>query len=109
MASKRYVIWDETSDVITPSGEVFTAEQWMDRYPMSRLDTIDLVLSGGVINGGICFVYQEMIDHYEKHIDFSECETKQDCLDLIEEFEDNMNKSNSTTNFILNIKFGHRV
>lgn len=88
MASKKYVVWDEESIVVTPSGEVFTAEQWLDRYPMGRLDTIDLVLSGGAINGAICYVYQEMIDIYEKFIDFSECTTKQDCLDLIAEFEE---------------------
>ena len=86
--AKRYVIWDEKCDVITPSGAVYSAEEWMIKYPMSRLETIDLVLSGGVINGALCFVYQEMIDRYSKHIDFSECETKQDCLDLIEAFED---------------------
>ena len=57
MASKRYVVWDEQSQVVTPSGRVFSAEEWFEMYPMARLDTIDLVLSGGVINGAICYVY----------------------------------------------------
>lgn len=88
--AKKYVIWDEKCDVITPSGRVFTAEQWMDEFPMARLDYIELVISGGVINGALCDVYQNMIERYEKTIDFSNCKTKQECLDLIEEYEDNM-------------------
>lgn len=93
MANKRYVVWDEKSLVVTPSGNVFTAEEWFELYPMARLDTIDLVLSGGVVNGALCYVYQEMIDRYERMgCDFSACETKQDCLDLIEAYEDEMDK-----------------
>lgn len=88
--AKRYVIWDEKCDVITPSGAVYSAEEWMIKYPMSRLESIDLVLSGGVINGALCYVYQEMVDRYSKYIDFSECTTKQECLDLIEAFEDDI-------------------
>ena len=32
----RYKIYDNSSDVITPVGEVLTAEQWLDRYPWGR-------------------------------------------------------------------------
>ena len=33
----RYKIYDNSSDVITPVGEVLTAEQWLDRYPWAAL------------------------------------------------------------------------
>ena len=33
----RYKIHDNSSDVITPVGEVLTAEQWLDRYPWGPL------------------------------------------------------------------------
>ena len=88
MANKRYVIWDEVSQVITPIGEVLSAEQWMDRYPMARLDGLQLVLAGGQINGAFCGVYSEMVDMYERMgCDFTGCETQQDHLDAIEAFE----------------------
>ena len=93
MANKRYVIWDEVSQVITPIGEVLTAEQWMDRYPMARLDGLQLVLAGGQINGAFCGVYSEMVDMYERQgCDFSGCKTQQEHLDAIEAFEDERNK-----------------
>lgn len=92
MANKRYVIWDEVSQVITPVGEVLTAEQWMDRYPMARLDGLQLVVAGGQINGAFCGVYSEMVDMYEKQgCDFSNCTTQQEHLDAIEAFEDARN------------------
>lgn len=92
MAHKRYVIWDEVSPVITPIGEVLSAEEWKDRYPMARLDGLQLVLAGGQINGAFCGVYSEMLDMYERQgCDFSGCTTQQEHLDAIEAFEDAMN------------------
>jgi len=91
MAKKRYVIWDEKSDVYTPSGEVFNAEQWLDRYPIARLETEYLVISGASYNGGFCMVYSDMVDIYEKMgCDFSACDEHdmQAHLDAIEAFED---------------------
>lgn len=86
---KRYVIWDEVSDVYTPSGEVFSAELWLDRYPIAKLETEYLVISGAAYNGGFCMVYSDMVDIYEKMgCDFSECVEMQDFLDAIEAFED---------------------
>ena len=92
MAKKRYVIWDEVSDVYTPSGEVFGAEQWLNRYPIARLASEYLVISGASYNGGFCMVYSDMVDIYEKAgCDFTGCAEPQDYLDAIEAFEDAMN------------------
>ena len=88
----RYQIWDEVSKVITPSGKVFTAEEWMNEWPMARLEEIKLVISGGVVNGAFCGVYDEMIDMYENMgCDFSNCTTEREHLDAIEAFEDKRN------------------
>jgi len=98
MASKKYQIWDEVSQVITPIGEVLTAEQWMDRYPMARLDGLQLVIAGGQINGAFCGVYSDMVDSYERMgCDFSACTTQQEHLDAIEAFEDARNNASATT------------
>lgn len=47
----RYQIWDIKSEVITPIGEVLTAEQWLDRYPMGR--KLNLIIGGTAINGSV--------------------------------------------------------
>lgn len=89
----RYVIWDETSNVFTPSGEVFTAEQWLDKYPAARHPQIDLVVAGdSAINGAFCQEYTSLVNIYEgQGCDFTGCETKQDHLDRIEQFENEIN------------------
>lgn len=87
----RYQIWNKTDNVITPIGEVLTPEQWISRYPMAA--TLDIIIGGGVINGSCCMEYTSFKDMYD-HMgcNFSNCETKQDVLDTIEAFEDEMNK-----------------
>lgn len=87
----RYVVWDKVSDVITPSGEVFTPEQWMGRYPVARV--LDVVGSGGAVRGGFFAVYDQMIEQYESlGCDFSGCTTQQEHLDAIEAWEDAQNE-----------------
>lgn len=89
----RYVIWDEVSDVFTPSGDVFTAEQWLAKYPAARHPQIDLVVAGdSAINGAFCQEYTSFVDVYTKAgCDFTGCVEKQDFLDAIEAFEDARN------------------
>lgn len=89
----RYVVWDKKTPVITPSGDVFSPEQWSDKYPMTKIDGIDVVLSGdSVLNGAICNEYTSFVKIYkDQGCDFEGCETRQDHLDRIEEFEDTRN------------------
>ena len=87
----RYKIWDKESNVITPIGEVLTPAQWIERYPVANI--LPTVCGGGTINGAYFGVYDEMISMYAKQgCDFSDCATEQECLDKIEEFEDERNK-----------------
>lgn len=87
----RYIIWDKTKIVITPSGEVFTPEQWIDRYPAAQF--IPFVVSGGTVNGAIMQEYTSMIEMYASEgCDFTDCATEQEHLDRIEQFEDNRNR-----------------
>ena len=66
----RYVIWDKETPVITPG--------------------IDLVISGeSAVNGAFCNEYTSFVAIYKgQGCDFTGCETKQDHLDKIEEFEE---------------------
>lgn len=100
--STRYQIWDKKSQVITPIGEVLSAQEWADRYPMSKVEGIDLVIAGGTINGAFCGEYTSMCDMYDKQMKNSglpeyeggipEGLTKQETLDFIEAFEDARNQ-----------------
>lgn len=93
MSLKRYGIWDKRSQVITPSGEVFTAEQWKDRYPAAALDSIKVVCSAGEINGSFFGTLGQMVQRYEQMgADFSEATTNVEKLEVIEAFEDAMNQ-----------------
>lgn len=89
---KRYSIWDKKSPVATPSGEVFTAEQWKERYPIAAMDGIAIVSSQPPINGGFFGVLAQMVSMYaEMGADFSEATTDEEKLEVIEAWEDQMN------------------
>lgn len=88
----RYAIWNKEDNVYTPSGEKFTAEQWINRYPLAEIESVKVVCAGGVINGAFFGILSEMVDLYTKAgCDFSACTTEQEMLDAIEAFEDAMN------------------
>ena len=85
---KKYAIWDKVSPVITPIGEVLSAEQWIERYPVAGIGTITVVCSAGEINGGFFGTLGQMMSIYEAQgCDFSGCETPEEKLDRIEEFD----------------------
>ena len=89
---KKYAIWDKQSPIITPIGEVLTAEQWIQRYPVAGVPSITVICSAGEINGGFFGTLGQMIQMYEAQgADFSVCNTAEDKLAVIEAFEDAMN------------------
>ena len=49
---KRYAIWDKESPVIVPTGKVFTAAQWKEKYPVAALESVTVVCAAGEVNGG---------------------------------------------------------
>lgn len=89
---KRYAIWDKKSPVIVPTGKVFTAEQWKEKYPAAALESVTVVCAAGEINGGFFGTLGQMVQMYEAQgADFSACETAEDKLAAIEAFEDALN------------------
>lgn len=89
MSLKRYGIWDKESPVITPSGAVFTAEEWKEQYPAAALDNITVVCGAGEINGSFFGTLGQMVQMYEQRgADFSEATTDIQKLEVIEAFED---------------------
>lgn len=93
----RYAIWNKSDAILTPVGEVFTAEQWIARYPIAGLENIKVVCAGGEINGAFFGTLGSMVESYtSRGCDFSSCETDQDKLDAIEAFEDAANTPDET-------------
>lgn len=89
---KKYAIWDKQSPIITPIGEVLTAEQWIQRYPVAGISSITVVCSSGEVNGGFFGTLGQMVQMYEAQgCDFSACTTAEEKLEAIEAFEDAMN------------------
>ena len=86
---KKYAIWNKTDPILTPVGEVLTAEQWIQRYPIAGVESITVVCAGGEINGGFFGTLGQMVELYAKAgCDFSACETAEDKLAAIEAFDD---------------------
>ena len=89
---KRYAIWDKQSPVIVPTGKVFTAAQWKEKYPVAELDSIAVVCAAGEVNGGFFGTLGQMEQMYAAQgCDFSACETAEEKLEAIEAFEDALN------------------
>ena len=90
---KHYAIWDKVSPIITPVGEVLSAQDWKDRYPVANLDSITIVCGAGEINGSFFGTLGQMKDMYAAQgCDFSTCTTNEEILQKIEDFEDEMNQ-----------------
>lgn len=88
----RYAIWNKTDPIITPIGEVLTAEQWKARYPVAALDNIKVVCAADEINGAFFGTLGQMVKMCENGgADFSACVTDEDKLAVIEAFEDAAN------------------
>ena len=89
---KRYAIWNKVDPIITPIGEVLTAEKWIERYPVAGVASITVVCAAGEINGGFFGTLGQMVQMYEAQgADFSACATAEDKLAVIEAFEDAQN------------------
>lgn len=87
--AKRYAIWDKVSPILTPVGEVLTAEQWKQRYPVAALENITVVCGAGEINGSYFGTLGQMVQMCEADgVDFSACTTDEEKLAAIEAAED---------------------
>lgn len=85
----RYAIWNKKDPIMTPGGKVFTAEQWIEKYPVAGVASITVVCSDGEINGGFFGTLGNMVTMYANQgCDFSACTTPEEKLAAIEAFLD---------------------
>lgn len=95
--TKRYAIWDKSSPILTPIGEVLTAEKWIERYPIAGVDSVTVVCAAGEINGAFFGTLGQMVQMYDSQgADFSNCTTAEEKLEVIEAFEDEQNAPSNT-------------
>lgn len=86
----RYQIWDKTSDVYTPSGAKFTAKEWATRYPWSDIPGAKMIITTGIINGGVAMEFESTKTVYtQRGAAITEDMTDEEVLAAIEDFEDN--------------------
>lgn len=86
---KKYAIWDKKSDIITPNGKVYTAEEWKEKYPAAKLDSVTVICGAGEINGAYFSTLGQKVAEYERYgCDFSECKTSKEKLAVIEAYDE---------------------
>lgn len=85
----KYKIWNKKDPIITPIGEVLTAEQWIARYPVAGIDGIDILCAAGEINGAFFGTLNSLVENYEtRGVDFSKCTNGEEKLALIEQYDE---------------------
>ena len=86
----RYQIWDKTSDIYTPSGAHFTAQEWMARYPWIHIPGAKMIITAGIINGGAAMEFESTKATYIRQgAAITDTMTDAEVLAAIEEFENN--------------------
>jgi len=91
----KYKIWNKKDPIITPIGEVFTAEQWIEKYPVAGIDGIDILCADSEINGSFFGTLGSLVERYESlGVDFSSCSTGEEKIALITQFDKEQEKAN---------------
>lgn len=94
----RYQFWDKLSDVYTPSGERFTAEQWAATYPWIKIPGAKMIITTGLINGGVAMEFEATKAYYKRlGAAITDEMTDDEVLTAIEDFEDNPPRSGEST------------
>lgn len=85
----KYKIWDKLSNIKTPSGEVLSAEDWKNRYPVAREDDSVIILSNSYFDGAIFEELHMLQTRCESMgASFTDGLSDQELLSAIEHFED---------------------
>lgn len=96
MANSKLQIWDKVSPIFTPSGEMFTAEQWIEMYKWVNIPGAIPVISVGPINGGEMSELSVLkANAVSMGAIFENNLTPEELLDAIVAFHDEMNAAAS--------------
>lgn len=87
--TKRYQIWDKASNVYTPSGNMYTAEEWINKYKWINIPGMVPVMSAGSINGAMIADLASMKKNaIAQGCEFTDDMSDEQVLEAIEAFED---------------------
>lgn len=91
-----YKIWDKVSNIYTPSGAVFSPEEWMENYGWINIPGAVPVVSDGLVNGAYFNELGEMKKIYQgMGAVFDEGLTDEEVLGVIDAFEANLSTASS--------------
>lgn len=86
----KYKIWDKKETLITPIGEILTAEDVMNRYPVARLDNMKFIICDAPITMGVFMEFEQTKQTYKQlGVPITDDMTDQEVLDAISYFEEN--------------------
>ena len=85
----KYCIWDKTSNVYTPSGNMYTAEEWINKYKWINIPGMVPVMSAGNINGAMIADLASMKKNATAQgCTFTDGMSDEQVLETIEKWED---------------------
>lgn len=86
----KYKIWNKTDTLITPIGEVLTAEQVIAKYPAANVSGIDFIICDAPISLGVFMEYVQTKEIYKQQgVLITDLMTKQEVLNAISYHEEN--------------------
>lgn len=86
----KYKIWNKTDTLVTPIGEVMTAEQVIAKYPASAVDGMKFVICDAPISLGVFMEFEQTKQMYKQMgVPITDTMTDQEVLDAITYFEEN--------------------
>ncbi|WP_425805253.1 hypothetical protein ACHOLT_01280 [Desulfitobacterium sp. Sab5] len=87
----KYKIWNGTDSLITPVGEVLTADQVKERYPASAVQGMKYIIGDAPISLGVFMEFSQTKEHYKTQygLALTDNMTDQEVLDAIAYFEEN--------------------
>lgn len=86
----KYKIWNGTDTLITPIGEVLTAEQVKAKYPAAAMNNMKYIICDAPISLGVFMEFYQTKDMYKRlGAPITDGMTDQEVLDAISYFEEN--------------------
>lgn len=86
----KYKIWDKQETLVTPIGEVLTAEQVISKYPMANLPNMKFIICDTPISMGVFMEFEQTKMQYKQMgAPIEDGMTDQEVLDAITWFEEN--------------------
>lgn len=87
--AKKYAIWNKKDPIFTAEGKMYTAEEWLDKHPVARQESVVALCSASEINGALFATLGRTMQKLENEgADFSGCTTDEERLDAIHAFLD---------------------